>query len=209
MPVSSGLTHTPLTGYAAGEKLRLTASAPGGTAWVTVVLFRTPGVTAYQARPMVKGEGTDYAFELDTSVLTAPQPEYCIEAETNGIKSVVPGRGPRVGALTISASGGRNRRPPFPKTCPRPKRKSPDSPSMPTAACSTISPRPPPKGGRCRRRPRSPRVLRSVRPPAKTATSRSRSAPSPPPASGRMVTANTSLTDTPLPGAWAMSISPT
>jgi hypothetical protein len=198
MPVSSGLTHTPLTGYAAGEKLRLTASAPSGTAWVTLY-FRTPGVTAYQARPMVKGEGTDYAFELDTSVLTAPQFEYYIEAETNGIKSVVPDGAPGR-AITISASGGEIV-PALPQNLPTPQAEESRFPlhangslqhnvslaaaeaaAEPAAsAVSTGSPMGPPTG-------QNGNIQLSF-------------GAQPASGFGTMITANTSLTDTPLPGA--------
>jgi hypothetical protein len=162
VPQSPGLEHTLIASYTPGAKLAVTARSRGEVDWVTLY-YRTPGLKAFQARPMAKAvDAVAYACELDTSTLAGEGFEYYVEAEKGDRKVAVPAGGAAEPARVKPEAAEQAA---FPRTSlpPRPRKPSSSCPCTPTGACSGLS-------GRM-----FPALLRQPRP--ETATFRSGSSP--------------------------------
>jgi hypothetical protein len=112
------LEHTPRTAYQSGEKIFFQATLRGDADWVTLY-YRTPGIDAFQARPMMRTEAGPYVFELDTAVLAKPGFEYYIEALRGDQRATFPAHAPEE-LIRPQASGG-EAPPSLPENLPSPE----------------------------------------------------------------------------------------
>jgi hypothetical protein len=205
---SPAFIHTPPTTYQAGEKLRLTAMA-GPRATSLALYYRTPGLTDFQARPMVREAGASYVFELDTAILAAAQFEYYLQAETVTGPVRLPDGAP-ARTYTVASSGGETP-PAIPQDLPTPQAEesrfplhangslqhsfSPGAAAAP--ATSAVDPLADPEAalsGFSAPPPATP-------PPSQNGNIQIAFGSQSPTGFGLQVNANTSLTDNPLPGA--------
>jgi hypothetical protein len=113
-----GLEHAPRTTYQSGEKIVFQATPRGDADWVTLY-FRSPGIAAFQARPMMRTDAGPYIFELDTAVLSKPGFEYYIEALRGDQRATVPAKAPDE-LIRPQAAGG-EAPPALPENLPSPE----------------------------------------------------------------------------------------
>ena len=210
IPAAPVIVHTPPAAYQGGEKIRLTAVPPQETEAMTF-FYRTPGVTEFQARPMAKSQPGEFAIEFDTAALAAPQFEYYLEAEAKGVKTLLPAGAPTK-TFPVAAAGG-DAPPAVPQNLPSPQAEESRFPLHSNGSLqhsfssAAAAPAPVPET-----------TTDASASPTSSLSGFASPAPPPPPTSqngniqlafgsqpasgfGTMINANSSLTDTPLPGA--------
>ncbi len=114
-PESMLIEHTPVASYRTGENLTIAARAPGARGMK--VLFRFPGVDAFQVRKMIRGAGDDFTYALDTREVTGASFDYYVEAERKGEIAFLPAGAP---AAFFTAAGEGGPAPEVPDDLPSP-----------------------------------------------------------------------------------------
>jgi hypothetical protein len=111
------LEHTALMSFKRGEKVIISAKAPGAR-WVRV-FFRYPGVEKFQVRKMDKKENNDFSYAIDSREITGASFDYYLEGESNGEVAFWPSGAP-VSFLSVAGEGGGDI-PPIPADLPPPE----------------------------------------------------------------------------------------
>lgn len=204
------IVHTPPASYKAGEKLHLTAVPPQDASSMTFY-YRTAGASDFQARPMAKSAPGEYAFEFETAVLAAPQFEYYLEAEIKGDRIRLPAGAPAQ-TFAVAAAGG-DAPPAVPQNLPSPQAEESKFPLhsngslqhsfSPAAAAPAPVPETTTDASASPTSSMSGFTSPAPPPPQTSQNGNIQIAFGSQPASGfgTMINANSSLTDTPLPGA--------
>jgi len=112
-----GFEHAIITKFKPGEVLSFKVKTLGRIDWVTLY-YRVPGIKEFQVRPLQRTGDSTYAFEFDTSTLTAPEFEYYIETQVGDERLCLPRGAPKA---TVRATGSGAESPPaIPENLPPP-----------------------------------------------------------------------------------------